>query len=70
MSGAPCVANRRIAVWIIAGRFAAGETISSIATDYAITNRDVRDAIRFTCWTSKLSGIKFWKCWEVSDAKP
>jgi uncharacterized protein (DUF433 family) len=61
MSGAPCVANRRIPVWCIAGRFAAGETVPSIADDYGLTQKDVRDAIRFTCWTSKLSDIQFWK---------
>lgn len=66
MSGAPCVASRRIPVWVIAGRFAAGESINDIAADYELKRTEVVYALRFTCWTSKLGQIKFWK-FEASD---
>lgn len=61
VSGAPCVASRRIPVWILAGRFAAGETIEFIAEDHELEANDVLDAIRFTCWLSRLGDIAWWK---------
>ena len=64
MSGAPCIRGSRIATWIIAGRFAAGETVNYIAKDYGISREAVLEAIRFTCWTSRIGAIKFWKFWE------
>lgn len=61
MSGAPCVSGRRVPVWALAGRFAAGETISFIAEDYDLRKRDVVIAIRFACWIGNVGAIKFWK---------
>lgn len=64
MSGAPCVAGRRIPVHVLAGRFAAGDNIGFIATDYDLKPEDVRDAIRFVCWCSKLGDVKWWKFYQ------
>lgn len=64
MSGTACVGNRRIPVYTLSGRYAAGETMQEIADDYEINLADVEDAVRFSCWTSKLGDIKFWKFYE------
>ena len=61
MSGAPCVANRRIPVWILSGRFVAGESAASIAKDYDLRRCDVMDAVKFTCWLSTIGEIQWWR---------
>lgn len=61
MSGAPCVAGRRVPVWVLASRYAAGETLTFIADDYEITKREVVTAIRFALWVGNVGGIRFWK---------
>lgn len=61
MSGTPCVVSRRIPVYTLAGRYAAGETMEFIAEDYELTLAEVESAVRFSCWISKLSSIEFWK---------
>lgn len=67
MSGAPCVSGRRIPVWVLAGRYAAGESVSSIAKDYELQSRDVVTAIRFACWVGNVGAIKFWKFYHEYD---
>jgi len=64
MSGAPCLVPTRIPVYILAGRFAAGETVEFIADDYDLKVEDVLEAIRFVCWCTRLGNIKWWKFYE------
>jgi uncharacterized protein (DUF433 family) len=45
--GAPCLRTTRVPVDIVAERFAAGESIENIATDYGVPAANVAEAIRF-----------------------
>lgn len=45
-SGAPCLDRTGILVEVIASRFAAGESIFSLAADYGVTSRDIEAAVR------------------------
>jgi uncharacterized protein (DUF433 family) len=59
MSGQECVSGTRIPVFIIAGRFIAGDTISFIAKDYSITVKAVEQAIRYElCKAKRLKRAK------------
>lgn len=46
-SGSPTVQGTRVATFVIAGRFLAGETIPEIADDYSIDSGAVEDALRY-----------------------
>ena len=61
MSGAPCVAGRRIPAWVLASRYACGEGASCIARDYGIKTSEVIIAIRFALWVGDISNIRFWE---------
>lgn len=45
-AGVPIVKGTGIGVWMLASRFAAGESIEAIADDYHISVLQVTDAIR------------------------
>ena len=60
-SGAPCVAGRRIPAWVLASRYACGESASCIARDYGIKTSEVIIAIRFALWVGDIRNIRFWK---------
>lgn len=65
VSGQPCVSGRRIPAWCLAGRYAAGESMSSIAADYGINRSEVEEAIRFVLFIGNIHNIKFWKFYEA-----
>lgn len=46
-SGAPCVSGRRIATSLVEQRFLAGESVASIAEDYAMDSAAVENALRY-----------------------
>jgi uncharacterized protein (DUF433 family) len=69
MSGAPCVARTRIPVWVLSGRYAAGESLQSIANDYELRKGEVVDAIRFSLWIGNIESIKFWKFYRESPGE-
>lgn len=48
--GRPCVAGKSLPSYLVAGRFAAGESITHIATDYGMTTEAVEDALRWEGW--------------------
>jgi uncharacterized protein (DUF433 family) len=59
VSGRECISGTRIPVFILAGRFIAGETVSSIAKDYDITVKAVEQAIRYElCKAKRLKRAK------------
>ena len=45
--GKPCIAGTRIDVATIVGALAAGETVDTVATEYALTVEQVRSALAY-----------------------
>ncbi len=45
--GAPCIAGTRIPTYIIAERYAAGDSFQSLAADYGRSTEEIEEAIRY-----------------------
>ena len=52
--GHPCVAGRRVPVWVIHSLFAQGESVAEIAGAYGLTERQVGDAV---AWGKRVAGV-------------
>ena len=46
-SGAPCIAGTRIATFVVAGRFAGGDSIARQAKDYQLGTEEIESALRY-----------------------
>lgn len=51
--GEPCIAGTRVLVSVLLDNLADGESIGAIATEYGVTEADVRAALRYAAELSK-----------------